>query len=147
MTNTELPSHIQYLIKEMGNESTRPDIRANSLWSTSMQMYLERAAPCRQPLRPWSPFPNFLTLLVPAWSNSGQKLGPNCTTWPSLGPNFGHLALLGPQLGPILAPSDPKPVHNRPKQAQKSMKNCAKMLINVLFPNQTCSERGPKRNL
>lgn len=29
MTNTELPSHIQYLIKEMSNESTRPDIRAN----------------------------------------------------------------------------------------------------------------------
>ncbi len=29
MTNTELPSHIHYLIKEMSNESTRPDIRAN----------------------------------------------------------------------------------------------------------------------
>lgn len=29
MSNTELPSHIQYLIKEMSNEATRPDIRAN----------------------------------------------------------------------------------------------------------------------
>jgi hypothetical protein len=29
MSDTELPSHIKYLIKEMSNEATRPDIRAN----------------------------------------------------------------------------------------------------------------------